>query len=238
MTLDEIWGLKFLGKSYHDECIRWAEDQLCAGIDAPSVRNLARLGVAGRPDRSKIEHFFVHALQELGESRPDRDSGLRRYALFLCHQIIDRRRDPEQAANQLADINRYECDNASIYSLWHRVVEDIHLLYRGDYAYENSDLTLKNKNSFIEKLARHFILLLNNNVPGDFLSLSVCKSCQKLVRTQYRPLSGENPLQELLIKVGLKQPKYATVCASCGSRDVTHLYSNEQRENALALLGK
>lgn len=238
MTLDEIWGLKFLDKPYQDECILWAEEHVIAGCDAPNVLILASLGMDKSPDRNEVDDFFGRAIKELGERQPDRDIGLRKYALLLCHQIVNQQREPELAANLLADINRYENYNISIFSLWNRVVDDISLLYYGDYTYGNSELTVENKISFLDKLARHFIVLLDNNVPSDFMLLSVCKSCHKLVRTQYRALPAENSLQELLIKVGLKQPKHATVCMSCGSLDLSHLYSNEQRESALGMLGK
>ncbi|NDL63766.1 hypothetical protein [Acerihabitans arboris] len=238
MTLDEIWGLKFLGKPYQDECILWAEEKVIAGCGEQNILILASLGMDASPDGTEVEYFFGQALSEQGESQPDRDAGLKNYSLCLCHQIVNQQRDPESTAKLLADINRHESYNTSIYSLWNLVVEDLTLLYCGHSAYENSELTLENKDRFIDKLARHFIVLQNNNVPSDFLLLSVCKSCHKLVRTQYRALPGENPLHELLIKVGLKQPRHATVCMSCGSLLLTHLYSNEQRENALGMLGK
>src|SRR5690349_5791010 len=53
-----------LGRAQPEDCVAWAVECLCRGLDGPNLRILAGLSI--RLDRDDVERYFLLALEEVG----------------------------------------------------------------------------------------------------------------------------------------------------------------------------
>lgn len=238
MTLDHVWGLKSLSKPYDQACIDWAEQLLINGNSSDNVLILASLGLDKHPSRNDVEHYFERALQDLGETEPEYFDAIKRYALELCHMALEDSLSQDDAVNLLAEI--YSCTHYDygIFSIWTDLVDEIYLLENEGEYYSHPELTKANKSIYTEKQLRHFIVLLNSKLPHDFVHLSICEECNKLVKASWQRKTRVSAFRKILQVFKILEPQYCTECLVCGSTHIVRLQTVEAREKALKMLQK
>ncbi|MBU9838366.1 hypothetical protein J1786_26630, partial [Rahnella sp. L72c] len=138
--------------------------------------------------------------------------------------------------NSLAEI--YPCTNYDygIFSIWTDLLDELYLLENEGEYYSHLELTKANKSVYIEKQLRHFIVLLNSKVPHDFVHLSICEECNKLVKVSWQSKTRISVFRKLLQIFKFLEPQYCTECLVCGSTHIVHLQTVEAREKALKML--
>ena len=238
MTLTKIWGLKALDKPYVNACIDWAEQLLINGDTSENVLILASLGLDKNPERCEVEKYFKRAVQDVGETEPKYFDAIKNYALELCHVALEGHLTQDEAVNLLAEI--YSCTNYDygIFSIWTDLLDELYLLENEDPYYCNPELTKANKSVYIDKQLRHFIILLNSEIPHNFVHLSFCEECNKLVKATWQRRSRISRYRRLMQLLRLIEPAYCTECMVCGSTHVVRLHTVEAREKALKMLQK
>ncbi|WP_336369184.1 hypothetical protein [Rahnella perminowiae] len=236
MTLDHVWGLKALSKPYDQACIDWAEQLLINGNSSDNVLILASLGLDKSPERNEVDKYFERALQDLRETEPEYFDAIKKYALELCHKAVEGHLSQEETINSLAEI--YPCTNYDygIFSIWTDLLDELYLLENEGEYYSHLELTKANKSVYIEKQLRYFIVLLNSKVPHDFVHLSICEECNKLVKVSWQPKTRISVFRKLLQIFKFLEPQYCTECLVCGSTHIVHLQTVEAREKALKML--
>ncbi|TPG61981.1 hypothetical protein [Ewingella americana] len=236
MTLDHIWGLKALSKPYHQACIDWAEQLLIAGNSSENVLILASLGLDKVQEFYEVEGYFERAVHDLGEIEPEYFSAIKNYGLYICHQMLAGELALEENIDLLAEVYPSTNYDYGIFTIWSDLCDDLDMLGSDDPYYGNTLLTKANKLTYIENQLRHFIVLLNSDVPSNFMSLYICQGCNKLVKARWQQRTRISGCQKLMIQLKLQKPKYATECLFCGSTNVTGLHTIEAREKALTML--
>lgn len=238
MTLTKIWGLKALNKPYDQACIDWAEQLLINGSTSENVLILASLGLDKNPEHNDVENYFERALQDLGETEPEYFDAINKYAHELCYVALEGHLSQDESVNMLAEI--YSCTNYDygIFSIWTDIADEIYLLENEGEYYSHLELTKANKSVYIEKQLRHFIVLLKSKVPHDFLNLSICEECNKLVKARWQRKTNISRFRRLMQIFRLYETQYCTECMVCGSTDIVPLHTVEAREKALKMFQK
>ncbi len=238
MTLTKIWGLKALSKPYDQACIDWAEQLLINGNSSDNVLILASLGLDKSPERSEVDKNFERALQDLRETEPEYFEAIKSYALELCHEALEGHLSQEETINSLAEI--YSCTNYDygIFSIWTDLLDKLYLLENEGEYYSHPELTKSNKSGYIDKQLRHFIILLNSKLPQDFVHLSICEECNKLVKASWQRKTRVSAFRNFLQVLKILEPQYCTECLVCGSTHIVRLQTVEAREKALEMLQK
>lgn len=238
MTLTKIWGLKALCKPYEQACIDWAEQLLISGNTSENVLILASLGLDKNPEHNDVEYYFERALQDLGETEPEYFDAIKGYALELCHMALEGHLTQDEAINLLAEIYSSTNYDYGIFSIWTDLVDEIYLLENEGEYYSHPELTKANKSIYIEKQLRHFIVLLNSKLPHDFVHLSICEECNKLVKASWQRKTRVSAFRKILQVFKIFEPQYCTECLVCGSTHIVRLQTVEARVKALKMLQK
>lgn len=236
MNLHKIWGLKALDKPYHQACIDWAEQLLIAGNTSDNVLILASLGMDKSLEPYEVEGYFNRVLQDIGQIEPNYFDAIKLYGLELCRESLEGELALEETANLLAEIYSSTNYDYGIFSIWTDLSDELYLLENEDHHYTHPELTQVNKLAYIKKQIRHFVVLLNSDVPPDFIHLHICNECRSLVKATWRKKTRITKYQKIMQLLKLQKTIYSTECLTCGSANVTSLQTVEARERALKML--
>lgn len=99
LAVPRAW-LAFASTAIGDDLVRWAEGALETGLDSPSLRRLAALGLPAA--LSEASPLLRRALEELGIRPPITDEEARRHHLAdVCDEMLSGARTVEQALDEI-----------------------------------------------------------------------------------------------------------------------------------------
>ncbi len=237
MQIDELFGKYALGVVRAEDYIAWAEQQLTAGIESPSLPVLAGMDLVRPLDSIEVYEWFQKVTKELGIDWPDDSDALQTYSEILCRQIVDGTIPPASGLTQLARLYPASDYTEGIFALWDSLEEDICLTFSDYGAIFNTGLTRDNSDEYIRNVARQYLKLAQLNLPDDFFQLVYCQGCSSIQQTETVRID-KSSLSEKLYRLIYddNNATWEVRCAGCGSRNLQSMNDYAGRENFLAFL--
>lgn len=231
MEINELFGKYVLGTIRPEDYILWAEQQMLAGVDSPSLPVLAGMDLARPIDSIEVYEWFRKVTGELNIDWPEEHAALQRYSEILCQQILDGQLEPNHGLSSLAKLYAANDYSGGLYAIWDCLEEDISLLYSEYGAIFNTGLTKDNTADYIRNAARQYLQLSRLELPENFFQLVHCLGCDSIQPTKTvridKPWMPEKLYRLIYDDKGLS---WELRCANCGSRDLKSMNDYAGRE--------
>jgi len=213
-----------------EDYVEWAVECLAAGSSSESVAILAGLDLDRPMDSEEVHKYFQKACGELGIEWPDKQVALKRYARWLCEELLAERADPTESLLQLARFSSASGYSEGLYALWEGLDEDLAQLEDGRGAIFNSGFTREKADAYIRQVAAQFLRLLSIDLPKSFWGLAYCSVCEAIEKPVAKKISSRWPPRMLSAFLSHRRAEYELVCARCGSRDILHMHDYHARQ--------
>lgn len=230
MRIEELAGRKALGIDMPEDYVNWAVECLAAGSSSESVAILAGLDLDRPVDSEEVHKYFQRACGELGIEWLDKQAALKRYARWLCEELVAERAGPTESLLQLAELFSASGYSEGLYALWEGLDEDLAQLDDGRGAIFNSGFTRGNADAYIRQVAAQFLRLLSIDLPKNFFGLAYCSACEAIENPVARKISSRWLPRIFSAFLSPRRAENELVCAHCGSRDILHMHDYHARQ--------
>jgi len=171
MDTEQLWILRVIGEAEPKHYVEWACEQLCAGVDSPSLRILA--GLNPKTDTKEMETFFLRTCSELKLDQLIEEASPMVMAQSIWNAFESGALTAKEAISRLAKVLIVgDFSELNVFSSMH---DELSEAERNGYYYPPE--YLEDLDSAFRLEWTLFLRAQKLKLPTDFLGFHQCASC-------------------------------------------------------------